>query len=309
MHSESDGIIQISQQKLIALQGDAKLLRQSVSSVRSVWSGSYASRFKGRGMEFDEARPYQPGDDVRNIDWRVTARTNKPHSKVFREERERPVLLWVDFRPAMFFGTQQSYKSVMAAKLAALLAWKSTQQGDRLGGFLFSSDRHLEIRPGRGKTAVLHMIRQLSEFSQSTDNQPSATAVNGDADHALSRLIKSTRPGSLIYLISDFRHLSNQLESSIVRLSRHNELQLIQVYDPLEQQLPQQGYYRITDGIIETQINASDSGARQSYQSRFDQHQQYLKDLCKKNRARFVPISTAQSLLDALVTRPSKQVA
>lgn len=305
---QRDGVIEISQHKLIALQGDAKLLNLPKNRVRSAYSGSYLSRFKGRGMEFDEARPYQPGDDVRNIDWRVTARTNKPHSKVFREERERPVLLWVDFRSAMFFGTRQYYKSVLAAKLAALLAWKSAQQGDRLGGFLFSDESHMEIRPGRGTSSALHMIKQLSAFSQVGEQGGIPKAVNGDADHAMNRLLKSTRPGSLIYLISDFRHLSEQLESTLARLGRHNEVQLIHVYDPLEQQLPVEGYYRITDGEVETQINASDKQAWASYQQRFSLHQDFLQKISRKNRARFISISTAQSILDAFVWPKAQRV-
>ena len=219
---------------------------------------------------------------------------------------ERPVLLWVDFRPSMFFGTQQSYKSVMAAKLAAVLAWKCAQQGDRLGGFLFSQNQHLEVRPGRGKKAVLQLIKQLSAFSQASTQSVKHEKVNGDADHALNRLVQSTKPGSLIHMISDFRHISGQLESSLARLSRHNELQLIQVYDPLEQRLPVQGYYRITDGEVESQFNASDDSARHNYQSRFDSHQSNLKTLCTKTRSRFVSIATNQAVLDAFIKREAQ---
>ena len=200
-------------------------------------------------MEFDEARLYQPGDDVRNIDWRVTARTNKPHSKVFREERERPVLLWVDFRAPMFFGTRQCFKSVLAAKLGAILGWKSLQQGDRLGGLIFSEQHHLELRPGRGKSAVLKLIQQLSTFSHRQGSHANAIQDGKrSSEHALKRLLHVAHPGSLIYLISDFRHLSSQFESTLSRLTRHNELELIHVYDPLEAQLPAAGFYRVTDG-------------------------------------------------------------
>ena len=101
--------------------------------------GAYLSALRGRGMEYDESRPYQAGDDIRTLDWLVTARTGKPHTKLFREERERPVIVAVDYRPAMFFATQGSFKSVQAARCAALLAWRAAQQGDRLGGFIFSA--------------------------------------------------------------------------------------------------------------------------------------------------------------------------
>ncbi len=299
-----DGIIHISQSRLIALQQDARLFRKKKPKIRSHFNGGFLSAFKGRGMEYDESRPYQPGDDVRNMDWRVTARTNKPYSKVFREERERPVLLWVDFRSPMFFGTQQCFKSVLAAKVAALLAWKSSQQGDRLGALLFSEFEHLEIRPRGGKSSALQLVKNLSEFSVQSAEKPHLADKNKrDSRHALNRLLHVTRPGSLIYLISDFRNMSSQFESTLSRLSRHNELELIQLSDPLEMQLPVDGYYRVTDGSTETEINAFNKTSRLNYHQRFTQHQENLKTLCKKTGVRYLSLSTDQALLDGLMQR------
>ena len=304
---QDDGIVQISQSGLIALQRDARILRQPRGTIRSPLHGSFISKFKGRGMEFDEARPYQPGDDVRNMDWRVTARTNKPHSKVFREERERPVLLWTDFRSPMFFGTQNCFKSVLAARAAALLAWKASQAGDRLGGLLFSDQRHLELRPARGKTGTLKLINYLSEFSKLATAAQPPEADRRDSRHALNRLQHVARPGSLIYLISDFRHSGQQLESTLSRLSRHNELELIHISDPLESQLPSAGYFRVTDGQQDIEINAFNRSTRLQYQQRFSQHQQYLMDLCKKTRIRYVDLSTADDMLESLGKRRPAQ--
>lgn len=293
-----EGVIYIGQSALIALQSEVAALKLRPTQIRSSMNGQYLSRFKGRGMEFDESRPYQPGDDIRNMDWRVTARTSKAHSKVFREERERPVLLWVDFRPSMFFATRVCFKSVLAAKLAALLAWKATQQGDRLGALLFSESRHLELRPGRGKTAVLRLIRRLSEFSHGVIAKDSEKKQH--EQHALNRLQQVTRPGSLIYLISDFRHMTEQLESTLSRLSAHNEVVLLHVHDPLETALPQAGYYRVTDGQIEAAINASDGQVKKVYQQRFEQQQQQLIMLCKKYRATYRLASTEHTPLEIL---------
>ena len=114
-------------------------------------------------MEYDESRLYQPGDDIRNIDWRVTARTGKPHTKLFREERERPVHVWVDLRAPMFFATRGKYKAVRAAELASLFAWTACQQGDRIGGIVFSDNSHHELKPQRGKSAVLRLIKFMVE--------------------------------------------------------------------------------------------------------------------------------------------------
>lgn len=302
-----DGLIYISQSRLIALQREAGLLKLNPGKIKSRLSGSYLSRFKGRGMEFDEARPYQPGDDIRNMDWRVTARTNKPHSKVFREERERPVLLWVDFRHSMFFGSQQCFKSVQAAQAAALLAWKASQQGDRLGGLIFSEQQHQELRPSRGKAAALHLIRQLSDFSRSQPGSMGKSEKQShDARHALSRLVQVARPGSLIYLISDFRHVSARFESTLNRLTRHSELVLIHLYDALENTLPAAGFYTVTDGVNDAQINASDAKVRQQYHNRFDAHRENLQQLCQKNKVRYLSLSTDQPVLTGLlqISRP-----
>jgi uncharacterized protein (DUF58 family) len=294
----NEGVIYIGQSALIGLQSDAAALKLKPTQIRSSMNGQYLSRFKGRGMEFDESRPYQPGDDIRNMDWRVTARTSKAHSKVFREERERPVLLWVDFRPSMFFATRVCFKSVLAARLAALLSWKATQQGDRLGALLFSESRHLELRPGRGKTAVLRLIKHLSEFSH---------RVNGNGGekkqhdrHALNRIVQVTRPGSLIYLISDFRNMTEQLESTLSHLSAHNEIVLLHVHDPLEASLPKAGHYRVTDGHVEAEINASDGQVKKVYHQRFDEQQQLLMKLCQKYRATYREASTENTPLEIL---------
>jgi uncharacterized protein (DUF58 family) len=294
----NEGVIYIGQSALIGLQSDAAVLKLKPAQIRSSMSGQYLSRFKGRGMEFDESRPYQPGDDIRNMDWRVTARTNKAHSKVFREERERPVLLWVDFRPSMFFATRVCFKSVLAAKLAALVSWKATQQGDRLGALLFSESRHLELRPGRGKKAVLRLIKQLSEFSHAIKGNVGDNKQ--DDRHALNRLVQVTRPGSLIYLISDFRNMTELLEPTLLHLSTHNEVVLLHVYDPLESTLPERGNYRVTDGHIEAEINASDSQVKKVYHQRFDEQQQLLMKLCQKYRATYHLASTQQTPLEIL---------
>jgi uncharacterized protein (DUF58 family) len=159
IHIPADDIVRVNPATLIGLHRAAGSLPLKSSKIQARFSGNYLATFKGRGMEFDEVRPYQPGDDIRTMDWKVTARTGKPHTKLFREERERPVLLWVDYRKPMFFGTRGSFKSVVAAKTAALLAWSAIQHGDRLGGLIFSEKVHQEIRPHRGKAATLHFIR------------------------------------------------------------------------------------------------------------------------------------------------------
>jgi uncharacterized protein (DUF58 family) len=199
---DTDGITRVSAASLIALHRDAVNLPLKANKIGSRMSGQYISAFKGRGMEFDEVRPYQAGDDVRSIDWRVTARTDKPHTKLFREERERPILLWLDLRRSMFFGSRNYFKSVLAAKAASLLAWSTAQHGDRLGGLIFSENHHEEIRPRRGKSATLHFIQKIAEHSAWDNDQSNyQESTSTDAIHRLRRVAK---PGSLIFLLSDF---------------------------------------------------------------------------------------------------------
>jgi len=154
--------VRVSVASLIGLAHAARGLSLHRGDVRARRSDVRRSLFKGRGMEYDESRLYQPGDDVRHLDWRVTARTGKPHTKLFREERERPVFLWVDCRAPMFFATRGRFKSVAAAQLAALLAWSAVHDGDRIGSVLFTEDTHREIKPQRGKTGALRLFRELA---------------------------------------------------------------------------------------------------------------------------------------------------
>jgi uncharacterized protein (DUF58 family) len=154
----ADDLVSVALKSLIDLAKPAANLNLHRLTIRSLQSGGYLSHFKGRGMEFDEARLYQHGDDIRSIDWKVTARTGKTHTKLFREEREKPVFISVDNRPAMQFATRGVFKSVQALKLAALLAWAAHHQGDRIGGQIFSSAGCQELKPQNGKHAVLHFL-------------------------------------------------------------------------------------------------------------------------------------------------------
>lgn len=250
-------------------------------------------------MEFHESRPYQAGDDIRTIDWRVTARSGRTYTKVYREERERPVLLWVDLCCSMFFGTRCCFKSVLGSKLASLLAWSSVQHGDRLGGLIFSEQEHFEFRPRSGKASTLHFIRKLT--SHSAWEQRNRVSDNGEAGlRALNRLRQVARPGSLVVLISDFRFLDDSWRVHLSQLARHNDVVLLFTHDPLEQTLPPAGYYRFTNGHTEIGIDSSDETSRQQYQRRFADHFQMLERLSRQLRLHFVDASTTSALLEVL---------
>lgn len=243
--------------------------------VRARHGGQYLTQIKGRGMEFDESRPYQPGDDVRNIDWRVTARTGDTHSKLFREERERPVLISVDARSSMFFATRGRFKSVVAAELASLLAWMAHGDGDRVGGEIFNDQQHTEFRPRRGKQNVLRMLQALAGLTDSERNNP---GEQGELEMALKRIQRIAHPGSLVCIISDFRGLDAATISRLAQIARHNEIILIQIYDWLEIQLPERGQYSLGTSERVISFNAADKKLKteymHNYQSRLDKLQQ-----------------------------------
>lgn len=287
--------VAISLKTLVDLAQPAASLRLRASQIRASQNGHYVSRFKGRGMAFAETRLYQPGDDVRRMDWRVTARTDKPHSKIFHEERERPLFISVDYRPAMQFATRGVFKAVQAARLAGLLAWAGLQQGDRIGGQIFSDQGCLELKPRTGKAALLHFFKLLTTPHY---HNPHASGL----EQAWLRLQHHAHPGSRIFLISDFRDLTMTAEQHLAQLARHCEIVLIQVYDPLESQLPETGRYRFTDRLREVMFDSANKAQLYHYQRRFQQRQAHLQQLSHKLNLQWLSCSTQQSPLAVLAS-------
>ena len=292
-NNSGNDLVSIQLKTLINLAKPASLLDLNHSAIRSKQSGGYVSRFKGRGMEFDESRLYQPGDDIRSIDWRVTARTGKTHTKVFCEERERPVFISVDNRPAMQFATRGVFKSVQAAKIAALLAWTAQHRGDRIGGQLFTESSCQELKPQNGKHAVLRFFNALVKANGGAE-------LEMTLEHALARLIQHARPGSLVYIISDFRGLNQKAENHLAKLSRHCDVVLIQVFDPLESRLPAKGRYRFTDEHRDAVIDTGDKQRILGYQQRYQDRLDYLQQIANKTGLRILQCSTAEDPLEVL---------
>lgn len=293
MTPTNNNLVSVQLKTLVNLAKPAALLNLNHSTIRSKQSGGYVSRFKGRGMEFDEARLYQPGDDIRSIDWRVTARTGKTHTKVFCEERERPVFISVDNRPAMQFATRGVFKSVQAAKIAALLAWTAQHRGDRIGGQLFTESSCQELKPQNGKHAVLRFFNALVKADGGAE-------LEMTLDHALARLVQHARPGSLVYIISDFRGLNQKSENHLAKLSRHCDVVLIQIFDPLETHLPARGRYRFTDEHRDAVIDTGDKQRILSYQQHYQDRLDYLLQIASKMGLRIIPCSTVEDPLEVL---------
>lgn len=296
-------LVSVSLKTLIDLAKQATRINLHHAQNRSQQSGGYVSRFKGRGMEFDETRLYQPGDDIRSIDWRVTARTGKTHTKVFREERERPVFISVDDRLTMQFATRGVFKSVLAAKLAGLLAWAAEYHGDRIGGQIFSELECRELKPQNGRHAVLRFLSAIVSKTNLTSsvNELGTTALPKiTLEQVLARLTQHTRPGSLVYVISDFRGINEQTETYLAKLAQHCEVVLIFIYDPLESSLPTKGRYRFTNNERDVVIDTSDEQRLKNFQQLFTLRLHRIESLAKKRGLTFIKCSTSEDPLQCL---------
>lgn len=279
----------------------AALLPTWARSIRANQAGAYLSALKGRGMEYDESRPYQAGDDIRTLDWRVTARTGRPHTKVFREERERPVYICADFSPSMFFATQGVFKGVQVARAAALIAWKAQQSGDRVGGLVFSRDSHFELPPEGGKPAVIRLVRKLVDAGQMPQAASAARTSVNSLPKAVAKLKRMAKPGSLIFLFSDFRDLNESVESDLAHLAKHNDMTMLLVYDKFEGTLPAQGASgRVTDGRGELTVSWGDDRASAHYAENFSQRLERITKLSRDYRILFDKLATNEEPLGVL---------
>ena len=287
-------------QQLIELRYPARKLNlKQRKRALSLLSGPNKTNFRGRGIDFEEVRNYQPGDDIRTIDWRVTARTGEAHTKMFREERERPVLVTTDQRAGMFFGSRHCCKSVLAAHLAALLSWSALQSSDRVGGLVFGASEHREVRPRRSRRSVLALLNHLSELNRALP--PSAEPGAASFADMLVDLRRIAKPGSALFIISDFAGaLEERALEHIYQLTRHMEVTALHCSDPLEAQLPGAGRYTVTDGHDKTELHTGDRRLRRAFAARFDGNLQALRSAYGKLGIPVIEASTADSPLALL---------
>jgi len=292
LHADASPV-SVSQAGLIRLSGPARAIALDVMRINSLQTGAYVSHFKGRGMEFDESRPYQPGDDPRSIDWRVTARSSEAYTKLFREERERPVLIMTDLRSNMHFATQGCFKSVNATRAAALLAWAAHHRGDRLGGLVFGDTRHRELRPRLGRQAALRYVHELvghPDWATTTDQ--GTVDEEPPLTQAMAMLRRVAHPGSLVIIISDFIGLSRAAQSYLTGIARHNEVLAVFLSDPLERKLPPPGRYRLVSHDEEMAIDTFARGARSDYRHVFEDRLQEFDAFCHRYGIHLMPLST-----------------
>lgn len=298
---EDSSPISVSQAGLIRLNGPARAIALDVVRVNSLQTGAYVSHFRGRGMEFDESRPYQPGDDPRSIDWRVTARSTTAYTKLFREERERPVLVMADLRSSMHFATQGCFKSVNASRAAALLAWAAHHRGDRLGGLIFGDTTHRELKPKLGRQAALRFVHELVGHP---DWNNGATPADDEEPltRAMAALRRVARPGSLVVILSDFIGFSRAAQAYLSSVARHAEVLAVFMNDPLEKELPPPGRYRLVSGEDEIAIDTYSSAARNDYRNAYRERKQTLDAFCQLYGVHLMSMSTADDPVSSLQT-------
>lgn len=257
-----------------------------------VFSGEYHSAFKGRGMTFSEVREYQPGDDIRSIDWNVTARFNSPFVKVFEEEREMTVMLLVDISASGEFGTRKQLKQDLITELCAVLAFSSIQNNDKIGVIFFTDKIEKFIPPKKGKTHVLRIIRDLIEF------KPEHKKTN--IQLALKYLTSVIKKRSIAFVISDF--MDSNFSDALKIANKKHDLVALRIYDKREQELPNVGLLKLVDAETGTLkwVDTSDKKVRTQYLANAKKHEAYLKEIFNKSGVDTANINTEESYIPPL---------
>jgi uncharacterized protein (DUF58 family) len=282
--------------ELVALRGAAHGL--SLHAHRPVLArlqGAHRSAARGRGLEFEEVRLYAAGDDVRTIDWRVTARRGQPHTKLFREERERPVWLLADLHPGLYFGSRRQLKSALLLRAAALLGWIAVLGGDRLGALIPQPGGDARIFPPRGREAgVLPVLEALVEAQPRAPGAPDS----GSLGAALTHLRPLLQPGSLVLVLSDFSNLDSVAETALAGASIHHDIRLLWVTDPLERAGLPDGNFRV--GLPGRLWWLDGERSRSAWQQAWSARERRLDDLAGRLDLPLIRLSTRDTVADSL---------
>ena len=267
--------------------------------VNSTFTGLYASVFRGTGLDFDEVREYREGDDIRSMDWLVTARTNIPHIKIFREERQRSVILCIDMGPHMNFGTRGTFKSIQAARTAALIGWAASKQHDRVGGVLFGNPatgiRYFRATPGR--RGLWRLLRALTQPIEQGDTDESQLMA------ALQHLDSGTGTGSLIFVIAPINNVTAGFERILGSLKQRHDVVLLPVDDPADRDLPSMGPVIFSNAAGELlEVDTDSEAGREAFRLDWEQRREELQQLSFRLKLGLIPVSTNEDVHKSLVT-------
>ena len=301
VETDIDPRVRVTHDHLRRLAGRAKSLtflpRQPSSSVLN---GRHASRMRGRGLNFEEIRDYLPGDDVRQIDWKVTARRGEPHIRVYTEERDRPALIVVDQRMSMFFGSVMNLKSVTAAEAAAIAAHRIVDVGDRLGGIVFSDEGFKAFRPQRSRRAVNAFLKSIAEMN----GELRADRVSSDDQTSLNRALAAAArmagQNHLVIIVSDFVGLNAETGRIVSNLARHNDVVLGAVFDPMAQQLPEDMQLVVGDGKLQVELDTKKRSVAIALEDIVEGRLKTILEWQSKTGAPVLPLSSAEDTIDQM---------
>jgi uncharacterized protein (DUF58 family) len=281
--------------ELVRLQHKARgfsfLPRQPI---HSLLAGKHASKLRGRGLNFEELRNYLPGDDIRTMDWKATFRSGKPYVRVFTEERDRPAFMVIDQRRNMFFGSRLKMKSVTAAELGAVGAWRVFDQGDRVGAIVFNDDASIEIRPQRSRRTVLRILGEIVRNNQALSEDLSSPSNPAMLNQALEQVSRLARHDSLVCIISDLNGANSETRRIATRLARHNDVIVGFVFDPLEQELPAAGNAIFSEGEAQLEVDTTNKKIREGFATQFSQRLSQTRHILLQRAVPLISISTAE---------------
>ena len=273
----------------------------SRQAARSMLLGNVKSRYRGRGMEFEEVRRYQPGDDIRTIDWKVSARAQGTFTKLFCEERERPCHILVDQRSSLFFGSTGLFKSVLAAELAGGLAWAALAGGDRVGGQVIGDYLELDNRSRRNRQAVLRFLHDIHELNSAlVDPTQESQQDKNRLSTSIEECRRITRPGTAVFVISDFQDFDQDAAKALSNLGKHTDVSLFRVSDPMEKTLALKGDLAISDGDKSARVRVS-TRVQRAYRDKLEQHNALLKAAAVQARALYAEFDTTVTARKALI--------
>src|SRR5215813_11844144 len=266
--------------------------------VQSLLAGRHASRLRGRGLNFDEIRRYLPGDDVRQIDWKATVRTGKTQMRVYTEERERSVLLLVDQRISMFFGSVRNMKSVTAAEASALAAWRVVGEQDRVGALVFNDSKIAEIRPQRSQTTVMRILHEVLEqnhaLSVDAGIRPNAAMFN----QVLRQCERLAKHDCLVCIISDGFGSDEETRHLLTRIAVHNDVLFVFIYDPLEAELPDAGPLVFGDGVRQLEVDTGNRKVCDRFREAFAEHRAAGRKFLLQRETPVLPLSTSMGVVE-----------
>jgi len=268
--------------------------------VHSLLTGRHASRMRGRGLDFEELRSYLPGDDIRSIDWKVTARTGEPHVRVYTEERDRPVLLVVDQRISMFFGSRVYMKSVIAAELAAAGAWRVVGQGDRVGAVIFDDEGFEHVRPLRSADTVSRILHVIVEKNQALRADSNARRDPSILNQVLESVSHFAGHDYVVAVISDFDGADEQTRRHLTRLAQNNDVIAFPIYDPLASDLPENARLVVSNGELQVELDTGKASTRERLERFSDERLQAVLSWQPELGIPVAPVSTDRDALEQI---------